>query len=94
MSDTESASLVDTTSRPVEKHGMPGTGRKKPPPPDWGKFGLSQEPVKSSYRDNTADVEDGYQHADAGNKNELFQEDMVGVGPCEFSVKGLEKGFP
>jgi len=77
MSDSESSSLVTQTTPGAQQPGG-GGGRKKPPPPDWGKFGLSQEPVKTanSNRDTTG-LDDGYQHTDASNKNELFQEDMV-----------------
>lgn len=58
--------------------GQGGTSRKRPPPPDWGKYGLSQEPAKAPYSDSVATGgEAGYQHTDTGNKNELFQEDQA-----------------
>jgi len=57
--------------------------KRRPPPPDWGKFGLSQEPVEPVYSTSTnTGGEAGYQHTDADNKNELFQEDKVGMFIC------------
>ncbi|XP_053391021.1 LOW QUALITY PROTEIN: solute carrier family 12 member 8-like, partial [Mercenaria mercenaria] len=73
MSDSEHTSLMPETQGTGAGQG--GTSRKKPPPPDWGKYGLSQEPAKVPY---SANVDTGgYQHTDLGNKNELFQEDQV-----------------
>lgn len=72
--DSEHTGLV--TKSGGTKPGGVGAGRKKPPPPDWGKFGLSQEPAKAEYGANQETGGDtGYQHTDLGNKNELFQED-------------------
>ncbi|XP_052764881.1 solute carrier family 12 member 8-like [Mya arenaria] len=71
MSDTENTSLM-------AQPGSEPNGRKKPPPPDWGKFGLSQEPLKSTNSSGNVETggEVGYQHTDTDNKNELFQEDQ------------------
>ncbi|XP_060601594.1 solute carrier family 12 member 8-like [Ruditapes philippinarum] len=75
MSDSEHTSLMPETQG--TGGGQGGTSRKKPPPPDWGKYGLSQEPAKAPYCANVdTGGEAGYQHADVGNKNELFQEDQ------------------
>ncbi|KAL4218214.1 hypothetical protein ACF0H5_022950 [Mactra antiquata] len=74
MSDSENTGLMSQTST---GSGAGGTSKKKPPPPDWGKFGLSQEPAKATYGGNIdSGMDTGYQHADIGNKNELFQEDQ------------------
>ena len=76
MSDSERASLMPETQGTGAGNGE--TSRKKPPQPDWGKYGLSQEPAKAPYSTNIdSGGEAGYQHADLGNKNELFQEDQV-----------------
>ena len=72
MSDSENTSLMSDKAGDFSK--------KKLPPPDWGKFGLSQEPVKASYSSpSETGNEGGYQHTDSNNKNELFQEDQVDI---------------
>lgn len=77
-----------TQSAPGQQGG--GAGKKKPPPPDWGKFGLSQEPVKPTLnRKDSGGLDDGYQHTDDSNKNELFQEDMVGIVGVHFIYSGF-----
>ena len=68
--DTENTGLMDAAGDHAQK--------RRKHAPDWGRFGLSQEPVKADYK-ATVDtgVEAGYQHTDADKHNELFQEDLV-----------------
>ena len=46
--------------------------------PDWSRFGLSSEQQEEAERAKLDEQEEGYNnHADIGERNELFTEDQV-----------------